>query len=268
MSKLLLLLICCLFLVAGCSRPQPQVKEQPQKPRGEIPVARKEGKEVTEIKKDFSVVETEIKKTLQLQKIHPVKIKTYQATQRKRVFDYVTIDGKQYPVPIPWRGRKLNVEPLNSSELKQIPQHYSLDGSKLFLLKKACDALVFMFEKAKEDNITLTVHSGYRSIWYQRKIIRKLMAEGRSWDDIVRYVAPPGYSEHMLGRVVDLYPSNWTFASTSQYVWLKENASLYGFTETYPEPGRDGFPWEPWHWKYNDPADDDYTKLVKKGRSR
>ena len=79
------------------------------------------------------------------------------------------------------------------------------------------------------------------------------MAEGRTWEDLVRYVAPPGYSEHMLGVVVDLYPSNWRFASTPEYQWLKENASTYHFVESYPEINPEGFPWEAWHWKYISP---------------
>jgi len=81
------------------------------------------------------------------------------------------------------------------------------------------------------------------------------MAAGRTWDDLVRYVAPPGYSEHMLGIAVDLYPSNWRFAATPAYAWLKEHAAEYHFVESYPEFNLESFPWEAWHWKYVKPEE-------------
>jgi D-alanyl-D-alanine carboxypeptidase len=76
------------------------------------------------------------------------------------------------------------------------------------------------------------------------------MAEGREFNDIVRYVAPPGYSEHALGTVVDFTPSNWRFAGTPAYNWLKNNAGRFGFFETLPESSKRETPWEAWHWKY------------------
>jgi D-alanyl-D-alanine carboxypeptidase len=119
--------------------------------------------------------------------------------------------------------------------------------------REACDHFIHMAKKAREDNVHLIADSGYRSIHSQKRIFRELMSQGRSWDDLVRYVAPPAYSEHMLGTVVDLYPSDWQFASTVEYAWLQEHASTFGFTESYPESGKNGFHWEPWHWKFIPP---------------
>jgi len=221
MRKLLYTISCWIFLIPGCGCAQKQV----------VMVA------PLQVKESSASVDN----------IHALKT--------KKVFEYVSIGGEKYPVPLPWRGKERKVKPLDHSTLKQIPLEFSHEGSKLYILESACDAFVRMAEKAKEENIILIVHSGYRSIWYQRKIFKQLMATGRAWDDLVRYVAPPGYSEHMLGSVVDLYPSNWSFASTSEYQWLKKHAAEYGFTETYPESAIDGFPWEPWHWKFTDPAE-------------
>lgn len=181
---------------------------------------------------------------------HPPGVEIIEASKKKKVFDFVRIDGVNYAVPIPWRGRRLQVKPLIPPAFKMIPVEFSYNGKKLYILIDACDAFVRMAKKAKEEDITLLVHSGYRSIWYQKKIFKRLMAEGRTWEDVVRYVAPPGYSEHMLGTVVDLYPSNWSFASTPAYKWLEKHAPSFGFSETYPKSGQDGFPWEPWHWKF------------------
>jgi D-alanyl-D-alanine carboxypeptidase len=77
-----------------------------------------------------------------------------------------------------------------------------------------------------------------------------MLSEGREFDDIVRYVAPPGYSEHMLGTAVDFSPSNWRFADTDQHRWLLENAHRFGFENTYPEISETNMPWEAWHWNH------------------
>ncbi len=164
--------------------------------------------------------------------------------------DTITINGVLYKVPAPWQGHRLHTEVFTFDDFALIPKTSAYQNSKLYLLKDARNALVIMLDKAKEDGIDLIAHSAYRSIYYQRNIFIKMMAEGRNFDDIIRYVAPPGYSEHMLGTVVDFYPSNWEFASLASYTWLRENARYFGFFETYPQKGIKGQPWEPWHWRY------------------
>ena len=77
-----------------------------------------------------------------------------------------------------------------------------------------------------------------------------MLSEGRDFEDIIRYVAPPGYSNHMLGTAVDFSPSNWRFADTKQYLWLQENGHTFGFEEIYSETNRLKMPWEAWHWQY------------------
>ena len=193
----------------------------------------------------------------------PTVIEHFAPLKEKRVFEFVYIDGERYGVPRPWRGQKITQKSTDPSTLKQIPLEFAYNESKLFLTEEARDAFVVMAEAAREDGIELIAHSGYRSAWYQQKIFIKLMAEGRTWDDLVRYVAPPGYSDHMLGESVDLYPSNWRFASTEAYQWLRENAYLYNFHETYPEASSRGFPWEAWHWKYIAPKENGEERHLK-----
>jgi LAS superfamily LD-carboxypeptidase LdcB len=185
----------------------------------------------------------------------PVTVEHLVPQKQKRVFEFVQIDGENYAVPFPWRGRKIVQKSPDQSTLQQIPLEFTKDQSALFVQKEVCDAFITMAMAAREDNVHLLVHSAFRSVWYQRKIFTNLMAEGRTWDDLVRYVAPPGYSEHMLGIALDLYPSNWHFASTPAYEWLKEHAAEYHFMESYPEFNQEGFPWEAWHWKYVNPED-------------
>ncbi len=180
----------------------------------------------------------------------PVTVEHLIPRKQKKVFEFVQIDGENYAVPYPWRGRKIAQKSPDQESLQQIPQEFTKDQSSIYLQKEACAAFVTMALAARQDNIYLQVHSGFRSVWYQRKIFTHLMAEGRTWDDLVRYVAPPGYSQHMLGIAVDLYPSNWHFASTPEYAWLRAHAAEFNFMESYPEHNLEGFPWEAWHWKY------------------
>lgn len=190
------------------------------------------------------------------------KIEYVKPLRTKRVFEHVMIDGQKYLVPPPWRGRKIVQKSPKISDLKQIPIIYTKDESKIFIHMSACEALIKMAEKAMEENVHLQVHSGFRSAWYQKKIFSRYMKKGRTWEDLVRFVAPPGYSEHMLGTVVDFYPSTWEFASTPAYAWLKENGQDFGFSESYPEKSDQGFPWESWHWKYSGDVPDEniYTQ--------
>ncbi len=169
--------------------------------------------------------------------------------------EVVVIAGITYDVPDQWEKRRLEIPVIYMRDLEAIPTEYGHQGSKLYLLKEARRYLQLMVEAAQKDDIFLTVHSSYRTVWYQKKIFERLMESGRTYEDVVRYVAPPGYSEHALGTVVDFYPSNWQFASTEQYQWLKENAHKFHFSESYPEDNPENMPWEAWHWRWRSPTD-------------
>ncbi len=162
----------------------------------------------------------------------------------------VVINDVSYPIPSPWLGHKVDAKSLTVPPLMQIPIALTENESKLFLLEKACLALMKMAEQAGKDGIHFQIDSSYRSSWYQKKIFIRMMEEGREFNDIIRYVAPPGYSEHALGTVVDFTPSNWRFAGTPAYSWLQKNANSFGFFETLPQYPQIKTPWEAWHWRY------------------
>ena len=164
--------------------------------------------------------------------------------------EFVEIESIRYPVPEPWAGYRVEAKPLRPPALVKIPVQYTENGSSLYLLEEACSALVAMASDAEQEGVALRADSSYRSAWYQKKIFVRLMKEGRSFEDVARYVAPPGYSEHALGTVVDFSPSNWRFAKTPAYAWLKKHASRYGFYETLPQSPKRKTPWEAWHWRY------------------
>jgi LAS superfamily LD-carboxypeptidase LdcB len=67
----------------------------------------------------------------------------------------------------------------------------------------------------------------------------------------------PGTSRHHWGTDIDLNSLNNKYFSTGEgkeiYTWLTENASDYGFCQTYTlkDPTRPtGYEEEKWHWSY------------------
>lgn len=174
---------------------------------------------------------------------------------KQSIAETVTIGQNMYIVPPPWAGNRIIPPKFSISDFRQLPPQHCKNNSKIYVHTTAYNNLTALFTAALNDGIMLQVESGYRSLGYQKTIFFKKLAEGRSFEDIVRYVAPPGYSQHMLGIAVDFYPSNWQFASSDQYNWLKENAHKYNFEETYSEFNRSKIPWEAWHWSYTGPEE-------------
>ncbi|WP_419176295.1 M15 family metallopeptidase [Desulfosediminicola sp.] len=171
----------------------------------------------------------------------------------------VWIGDKEYDVPYPWRGNKIPAPAIPPSNFSQIPVEHTKDGSRLYVTRQTHASLLKLFDKAREDGFHFKVESGYRSPDYQRRIFLRKFKEGRDFDDVIRYVAPPGYSQHALGTCVDFAPGNWRFGQREEYQWLKRNASAYGFTETYPQKNKYNYPWESWHWNYS-PNDDPHIQ--------
>ena len=176
----------------------------------------------------------------------------------------VTIDGHTYPIPPPWLGNKVNAPQLSYTDFKQIPPKYCKDEAKIYVTIETQKHLLSMLKTAEDDGLLIQVESGYRSAAYQKKIFKRMLAAGRTFNDIVRYVAPPGYSNHMLGTAVDFSPSNWRFAETDHYQWLQKNAGNFGFEEIYSENNKMKIPWEAWHWQYMGKLNTPTAELSKK----
>lgn len=178
------------------------------------------------------------------------QVKPPQSIKTANLSETVTIGNKVYDVPFPWTGNRLPKTTFSPSEFKQVPSKHCKNGAKIYVLAKVYKPLLAMFNAALKDGIHLQVESGYRSEAYQKRIFSRKLAEGRTFEDIVRYVAPPGYSQHMLGIALDFSPSNWRFASTPEYQWLKDNGARFYFEEVYSEYNKMQMPWEAWHWSY------------------
>lgn len=131
--------------------------------------------------------------------------------------------------------------------------------------KRVVSSLNAMIKGAKQDGITLTVCSAYRtkerSAYLYQNQINQWLAKGYSQEEAekeaARWVAPPGTSEHHTGLAFDIVtPSyqqlNHGFANTAAAKWMKTHAHEYGFILRFPKDKQDitGITFEPWHFRY------------------
>lgn len=120
---------------------------------------------------------------------------------------------------------------------------------------EAANAWRAMKTNARHHDVELQLVSGFRGFDYQTQLIRKKIESDLPIDRILRATAAPGYSEHHSGNALDITapgttPLSQEFSLTRTYEWLKSQARLYGFRESYPKHNRHGIEWEPWHWCY------------------
>ncbi len=119
------------------------------------------------------------------------------------------------------------------------------------------DALPYltqMIDDALAQGEVLYVKSAYRSFNEQDNL-----KEGYSIvygeDTANTFSADQGYSEHQLGTAVDFITTGLggnlsiDFETTSEYVWLQNNAYKYGFSLSYPK-NNEYYVYEPWHWRF------------------
>lgn len=121
------------------------------------------------------------------------------------------------------------------------------------LSPEAAKAWQAMKTTAQYQGVDIQLVSGFRSVRYQTDLIRKKLSSDQQMMRILRSSAAPGYSEHHSGNALDLTTPGVTplwqdFAMSRAYEWLKSQARLYGFHESYPKHNRHRLEWEPWHW--------------------
>lgn len=70
-------------------------------------------------------------------------------------------------------------------------------------------------------------------------------------------VAPPGFSEHATGLVIDFGSRSIPrcnlepcFADTRTGRWLADNAGRFGFEMSFPDGNSQGVVFEPWHFRF------------------
>lgn len=133
-------------------------------------------------------------------------------------------------------------------------------GSSEQLDKKIAEHYEAMYNAAKEDGVTLTPCSGYRSYDLQKRNYNNKVAyyeslgytKEEALEKAATIIMPPGSSEHNLGYAMDIVCVDEWFEDTDEFTWLMENAQDYGFILRYPKEKQDitNVIYEPWHWRY------------------
>lgn len=127
------------------------------------------------------------------------------------------------------------------------------EGHTIRLTRPAADAWSRMERAAAMQSITLVPISGFRTIERQAEIVREKLKAGGKIEDILRFVAAPGFSEHHTGRAIDIgspehIELDEEFEGTAAFRWLEQHAPAFGFRMSYPRDNPHGIGFEPWHW--------------------
>ncbi len=156
----------------------------------------------------------------------------------------------RYPLPTTYKPKDLLI-------LDQKWNYHAEDYPK-YLRKEALEAFYKMAEAAKTKNIHLRVVSAFRTFEMQRSLYLRATAKNG-----IHQIgtAKPAHSEHQLGTTIDITSLNRkdmlssSFDQTPEGRWLKENAHLFGFTQSYTKENSitEGYMPEPWHYRYLGP---------------
>ncbi|WKJ91951.1 D-alanyl-D-alanine carboxypeptidase family protein [Methylomonas montana] len=77
-------------------------------------------------------------------------------------------------------------------------------GKEFYFTAAATAAWQALKRAAAVEDVSLLMVSALRSVDYQADIIRRKLEKGQAIDEILRVLAPPGYSEHHSGRAIDI----------------------------------------------------------------
>ncbi len=166
--------------------------------------------------------------------------------------------GQEQQPPVAADGRLLNHFPyaeVKAASMAKVPAGFST-GSCAQVRADVLPHLNAMIAAAKKDGIALRGVSCFRSISYQRTVFcnpAKLRAQG-GMAGRARSSAPPGYSEHASGYVIDFGSGDRdlvaAFATRPMGQWLATNAPRFGFEMSFPRGNAQGVTFEPWHWRW------------------
>jgi D-alanyl-D-alanine carboxypeptidase len=155
------------------------------------------------------------------------------------------------------------------NEQNPLPEGFEVELTEVspgyFADKRISDSLGRMFLAAKEDGITLTICSAYRSVERQEELfdgyVEERMAQGMDETTAIaatkQYSAIPGCSEHHTGLALDIVTPDYMtlddgYADTAAAKWLAANAGDFGFVMRYPKDKEDitMINFEPWHYRF------------------
>jgi zinc D-Ala-D-Ala carboxypeptidase len=136
---------------------------------------------------------------------------------------------------------------------------YSQDLEQRFerLRPEAGLALLRMIDAARLDGVWIVPVSGFRDTGRQNMLFQLQTQRQGSAEEAAKSVAPPGFSEHHTGYVIDLADGlarardiSLKFGETDAFKWLTRYAHEFGFELSFPLNNPQGVAYEPWHWRY------------------
>jgi D-alanyl-D-alanine carboxypeptidase len=138
-----------------------------------------------------------------------------------------------------------------------VPIGVSRDGRLTHLaLPETVEAYRRMETEAASEGVRLHVIWAYRSPNLQKDQFEEAKVKHGKRNGI-RWLAPPGFSEHQTGWVLDFgdqddpeADDNPLFERTNASKWLRTKAPSFGFELSFPPGNWQGVSYEPWHWRY------------------
>jgi D-alanyl-D-alanine carboxypeptidase len=133
----------------------------------------------------------------------------------------------------------------------------SRDGKLQHLARaETIDAFNRMNESARKEGVQLHVIWAFRDPLLQHEQFEEAKQKHGPRNGI-KWLAPPGFSEHQTGWVLDIgdwedaeADDNPLFERTKAFQWLKANAARFQFELSFPPGNWQGVSYEPWHWRY------------------
>ena len=128
---------------------------------------------------------------------------------------------------------------------------FAINKNTLSLRPESYEALKTLAKAAKNDGVTLTISSSYRSYEYQKNLFA-YWVKVDGLEEAERESARAGTSQHQLGMAIDFAPVDDAFAETVPGQWVYKNAAKYGWSLSFPKEREDvtGYRWESWHFRY------------------
>jgi len=138
-----------------------------------------------------------------------------------------------------------------------VPIGKSRDGKFANLARsETVDEFKRMNEAAAQESVRLHIIWAFRDPVLQREQFEEAKRKHGARNGI-KWLAPPGFSEHQTGWVLDIgdgddpeADDNPLFERTKAFQWLKANAPRFHFELSFPPGNWQGVSYEPWHWRF------------------
>jgi LAS superfamily LD-carboxypeptidase LdcB len=133
----------------------------------------------------------------------------------------------------------------------------SRDGQLTHLARpETVSAFRRMGEAAAKEGVKLHVIWAFRDPALQKEQFEEAKRKYGAHNGI-KWLAPPGFSEHQTGWVLDIgdlddseADDNPLFERTRAFQWLKTYAGEFQFELSFPPGNWQGVSYEPWHWRF------------------